>query len=150
MIDVSNDTEADIEVERFGDLGRYVLKEMRVSGEADLTILFVDEAEMGDLHLKWMGEPGPTDVLSFPMDELRPGTEGKPTSAGVLGDVVVCPSLAERQAAEAGHSTEHEMFLLVIHGILHLLGFDHFTPEEEREMFDLQGSLLNGFATDAS
>jgi probable rRNA maturation factor len=100
---------------------------------------------MTDLHVKWMDEPGPTDVLSFPMDELRPGREGDVTPAGLLGDVVLCPEVAEQQALAAGHSTVEEMLLLTTHGILHLLGYDHAEPEEEKEMFALQRKLLLTF-----
>ncbi|MBC7298736.1 MAG: rRNA maturation RNAse YbeY, partial [Demequina sp.] len=70
---------------------------MHVAPEAELAILFVDEVAMTDLHVKWMDEPGPTDVLSFPMDELRPGTPERVTPAGLLGDIVVCPSVAVEQ-----------------------------------------------------
>src|SRR5690606_6230626 len=91
--------------------------------------------------LQWMELPGPTDVMSFPMDELRPGTDSD-TPEGVLGDVVLCPSVARKQAAQAGHSVEDEILLLTTHGILHLLGFDHAEPAQEREMFDLQRTLL--------
>jgi probable rRNA maturation factor len=93
-----------------------------------------------------MDEPGPTDVLSFPMDELRPGTEDQPTPAGLLGDLVLCPQVAIVQAEAAGHSPLDEMQLLTTHGLLHLLGFDHAEPEEEKEMFALQRDLLIGFA----
>lgn len=145
MIDVTNETDTVIDAARFVDLGEFVLREMNISEEAELAVLFVDEAAMADLHVTWMDEPGPTDVLSFPMDELRPGTADQPTPPGLLGDVVICPPFAERQAAEAGHSAEHEMFLLCIHGILHLLGYDHGEPAQEKEMFDLQGDLLRSF-----
>jgi probable rRNA maturation factor len=101
---------------------------------------------MEQLHVQWMDEPGPTDVLSFPMDELRPGTEDRPTPAGLLGDIVVCPQVAAEQAVTAGHSTMEEILLLTAHGILHLLGFDHAEPDEEREMFGLQRDILIGFA----
>lgn len=101
---------------------------------------------MEALHVQWMDEPGPTDVLSFPMDELRPGTEETPTPAGLLGDIVLCPQVAETQARDAGHSTEDELLMLTTHGLLHLLGFDHAEPEEEREMFGLQRDLLIGFS----
>jgi probable rRNA maturation factor len=94
-----------------------------------------------------MDEPGPTDVLSFPMDELRPGSIDKPTPPGLLGDVVICPQVAQLQAETAGHSTEQEILLLLTHGILHLLGFDHANQEEENEMFGLQRDLLLGFST---
>jgi probable rRNA maturation factor len=79
------------------------------------------------------------------MDELRPGTPDNPTPPGLLGDIVVCPSVAARQAAAAGHSAEEEMLLLTTHGILHLLGYDHVEPEEEKEMFALQRHLLLTF-----
>lgn len=100
---------------------------------------------MEQLHVQWMGEPGPTDVLSFPMDELRPGNDDVVTPPGVLGDVVLCPQVAEVQAEGAGHSTMDELLYLTAHGILHLLGFDHAEPDEEKEMFALQRDLIIGF-----
>lgn len=145
MIDVNNETDAQIDEIEFAELARFVLKEMHIADGAELAILFVDEPAMEELHIQWMDEPGPTDVLSFPMDELRPGTSDKPTPAGLLGDIVVCPTVASRQAVTAGHSAEEEMLLLTTHGILHLLGYDHAEPEEEKEMFDLQRRLLLTF-----
>ena len=118
---------------------------MFVSPDADLAILLVDEGAMESLHVQWMDEPGPTDVLSFPMDELRPGTEDAPTPEGLLGDIVLCPQVAESQAQAAGHSTMDELILLTTHGLLHLLGFDHAEPAEEREMFALQRDLIVRF-----
>ena len=100
---------------------------------------------MSELHVRWMDEPGPTDVLSFPMDELRPGRDGEVAGPGQLGDVVLCPEVAAQQAVTAGHSTAEEMLLLTTHGILHLLGYDHAEPEEEKEMFALQRKLLLTF-----
>ena len=97
------------------------------------------------LHRQWMDLPGPTDVMSFPMDELRPGRDGQEPADGVLGDIVLCPSVAGRQAVEAGHATEEELLLLLTHGILHLLGYDHAEPEAKREMFELQRTLLLTF-----
>jgi probable rRNA maturation factor len=121
---------------------RYVLDRMRVHPDADLCLTLVDEAAMEVLHTQWMDLPGPTDVMSFPMDELRPGKEGDEPEEGTLGDVVLCPSVAARQATEAGHAAIEEMLLLTTHGILHLLGYDHAEPDEEREMFELQRQLL--------
>ena len=121
------------------------LAELFVSPDADLAILLVDEGAMESLHVQWMDEPGPTDVLSFPMDELRPGTEDAPTPEGLLGDIVLCPQVAESQAQAAGHSTMDELILLTTHGLLHLLGFDHAEPAEEREMFALQRDLIVRF-----
>jgi probable rRNA maturation factor len=127
------------------DLARWVLDRMRVHPRAELAITLVDEEAMAALHQQWMELPGPTDVMSFPMDELRPGGDGVEPDAGVLGDVVLCPGVAAKQAEEAGHSVADELLLLTTHGILHLLGFDHAEPEEEREMFDLQRTLLLTF-----
>jgi len=105
----------------------------------------VDEKAMSELHLQWMDEPGPTDVLSFPMDELRPGLEGEDAAEGILGDIVLCPIVAEKQAEAAGHSLTDELQMLTVHGMLHLLGFDHAEAEEEKEMFGLQGDILRTF-----
>ncbi|MDF2491550.1 MAG: ybeY [Microbacterium sp.] len=122
--------------------------ELNVSADADVAILLVDEGAMEALHVQWMDEPGPTDVLSFPMDELRPGTEESPTPPGLLGDIVLCPQVAETQAREAtpSHSTQDELIMLTTHGLLHLLGFDHAEPEDATEMFGLQRDLIAAFA----
>lgn len=144
-IDVLNETEHVLDELELIGCARYVMDRMRVHPEADLCIRLVDENAMEVLHVQWMDLPGPTDVMSFPMDELRPGREGDQPQEGVLGDIVLCPSVAARQAREAGHSTEDELLLLTTHGLLHLLGFDHAEPDEEREMFQLQRQLLLTF-----
>ena len=143
-VEVTNETIWDIDAKAFSDLGLWVMDQMRVSTQSDLTILFVDPDPIAELHERWMSLDGPPDVMSFPMDELRPG-DGKTTMEGVLGDLVICPWVAAQQAAAAGHSTMQEMMLLTIHGILHLLGYDHVTPEQERQMFGLQRQLLLTF-----
>ena len=143
-VEVTNETIWDIDAKAFSDLGLWVMDQMRVSTQSDLTILFVDPDPIAELHERWMSLEGPTDVMSFPMAELRPG-DGKTTMEGVLGDLVICPWVAAQQAAAAGHSTMQEMMLLTIHGILHLLGYDHVTPEQERQMFGLQRQLLLTF-----
>lgn len=145
MIDVNNETDIAVDEIEFAELAAFVLAQLHVADGAELGILFVDEHAMEELHIKWMDEPGPTDVLSFPMDELRPGTAESPTPPGLLGDVVVCPSVAAQQALTAGHTPEEEMLLLTTHGILHLLGYDHAEPDEEKEMFQLQRQLLLTF-----
>jgi len=144
-IEVNNESGYEVDEAEFADLARYVLDEMHVHPQTDLSIMLVDTTVMTELHVKWMDEPGPTDVLSFPMDELRPGRDGDVTPAGLLGDVVLCPEVAAQQAVTAGHSTIEELLLLTTHGILHLLGFDHAEPEEEKEMFALQRRLLLTF-----
>lgn len=117
---------------------------MKVSHETELSIAIVGESEMERIHIDWMDLPGPTDVMSFPMDELTPGTDDQPAT-GVLGDIVLCPPVAARQGADAGHSTLDELCLLTTHGILHCLGFDHATAEEEAEMFGIQRTILEEF-----
>lgn len=145
-IEVNNESTYDIDEALLQRLASYCLDAMRVHSDAEIALVLVDEAAMEQLHVQWMGEPGPTDVLSFPMDELRPGNDDNITPPGVLGDVVLCPQVAEVQAEGAGHSTMDELLLLTTHGILHLLGFDHAEPEEEKEMFSLQRDLLIGFS----
>lgn len=143
--EISNESSHTVDEVEFAALARYVLDQMHVHPQAELSIIFVDIPAMTELHVRWMDEPGPTDVMSFPMDELRPGREGAPSDEGILGDIVVCPEVASEQAREAGHSAQEEMLLLVTHGILHLLGFDHAEPEEREEMFTLQRTLLLTF-----
>ena len=135
-VEVTNETVWQIDGKVFSDLGIWVMDQMRVSTQSDLTIMFVDPDPIAQLHMRWMNLEGPTDVMSFPMDELRPG-DGRTVMEGVLGDIVICPWVAAQQALAAGHSTMEEMMLLTIHGILHLLGYDHATPEQERQMFGL-------------
>jgi probable rRNA maturation factor len=141
-IEVNNETTSDLDEKELSDLCRFVLDRMRIHPQAELAVLLVDPDTMEQLHVKWMDEPGPTDVLSFPMDELRPTPDDEEPKPGLLGDVVLCPDVARRQAKQAGHSAEDELHLLTTHGILHLLGYDHAEPEEEKEMFDLQRQLL--------
>ncbi|MFQ6172752.1 rRNA maturation RNase YbeY [Oryzobacter sp. R7] len=144
-IDVLNETDVVLDELELVNISRYVLEQMRVHPQAELCIRLVDEAAMETLHVQWMDLPGPTDVMSFPMDELRPGRDGVEPQEGMLGDIVLCPTVAARQAREAGHATEEELLLLTTHGILHLLGFDHAEPDEEKEMFELQRQLLLTF-----
>ncbi|QAY61354.1 rRNA maturation RNase YbeY [Microbacterium protaetiae] len=146
-IEITNESGFVVDEAKLLRLTEHNLAQLHVSPDADVAILIVDEGAMEALHVQWMDEPGPTDVLSFPMDELRPGTADMPTPAGLLGDIVLCPQVAETQAEQAGHSTLDELMLLTTHGLLHLLGFDHAEPDEEREMFGLQRDLLLSFHT---
>lgn len=123
----------------------YLLDRLHLDPDADLSILLVDEEEMARLHVEWMDESGPTDVLSFPMDDLRAGDPAGPRVEGILGDIVLCPAVAARQGEEAGHAAETELALLLTHGVLHLLGHDHAEPDEHERMFALQAELLDGW-----
>ena len=144
-IEINNESAIEVDLTRVRSLAEHVIGSLRLHPAVDLGIIFVDEEPMTDLHVKWLDEPGPTDVLSFPMDELRPGSDELISDEGVLGDVVICPQVAIKQAATAGHEPINEMLLLLTHGILHLVGFDHAEPQEEKEMFGLQKELLNSF-----
>ena len=147
-IDINNESGIEADEAAIVALARFVLGEMGIHPLAELSILLVDAGAMEQLHIQWMDEPGPTDVLSFPMDELRPARaedDNEPTP-GLLGDIVLCPEVAEKQASAAGHSTAHELDVLTTHGILHLLGYDHAEPEEHEEMFGLQNELLEAWA----
>ena len=120
----------------------FLLDRLHLDPDAELSIALVDEAEMTRRHVEWMDEPGSTDVLSFPMDDLAPGDPLGPRVTGVLGDVIICPAVAARQADQAGHGVNDELALLLTHGVLHLLGYDHAEPHEHERMFALQDSLL--------
>ena len=141
-IEVQNESGVEIDELRTQRLARFVMDRMRVHPLAELCVTAVDEDTICELNEKWMEQEGPTDVLAFPMDELRPGAVNEELEEGVLGDLVLCPTVAEKQARTAGHSTAAELDLLTVHGILHLLGYDHAEPEEHKEMFDLQATLL--------
>jgi probable rRNA maturation factor len=145
-IEVNNESVIAVDEVALQRLATFALDFLYVHPDAELAIVLVDEGAMEQLHLQWMDEPGPTDVLSFPMDELRPGTEEAITPAGLLGDIVLCPQVAVAQAETAGHSPLEEMLLLTTHGILHLLGFDHAEPDEEKEMFGIQRDILVAFS----
>ena len=141
-IEVLNESGLDVDVRRLSRLARFVMDEMRVHPLAELCIKAVDEDTIAALNEQWMEKEGPTDVLAFPMDELRPGLVDEEPEEGVLGDIMLCPQIAEQQGVAAGHGTLAEIELLTVHGILHLLGYDHAEPEEHAEMFGLQDRLL--------
>lgn len=115
---------------------------MELHAECEISLTFVGVQEMEELHSKWMDEPGPTDVLSFPMD--LPEKKGDIVT---LGDIVIAPAVAEKQALTAGHSTESEIYILAVHGLLHILGYDHADPDEEKVMFALQEKIVKEWQT---
>ncbi|MDX6288088.1 MAG: putative rRNA maturation factor [Frankiales bacterium] len=146
-IEIANESGAPVDERELIALARHVLSELKVHPLAELSVLLVDINTMEQLHKRWMNESGPTDVLAFPMDELPTGRhdEDPGPQPALLGDVVLCPAVAERQAQEAGHDTEDELHLLCTHGVLHLLGYDHGDAEEEREMFAIQARVLDSW-----
>ena len=149
-IEVIDESGHQLDVKGLAALSRFVMDRLRVHPMAELCIKAVDEPTMAQLNEKWMDKEGPTDVLAFPMDELRPGLVNDDPEEGVLGDLVVCPDVAARQAVTAGHSTEAEIELLTVHGILHLLGHDHAEPEEHKVMFGLQAELLDAWRAEST
>lgn len=138
-IDITNRSGIAYSEEDLASLLQFGMAELGLNLECDLDVLLVDETEMTDLHVKWMDEPGPTDVLTFPMDELRPNSP----EAGMLGDIVLCPQVAIRQAESANHTFTHEISILAVHGLLHIVGYDHDNKEDEKAMFDLQESIVS-------
>jgi probable rRNA maturation factor len=157
-IEIANESGIDIDEGLLAGLARHVLDDMRIHPLAELSVLLVDEPAMTELHVRWMGEDGPTDVLAFPMDELRVPQPGGPhgdhgstdqnATDVLLGDVVICPQVAAVQAAEADHHMQDEIDLLCTHGILHLLGYDHAEPEEHAVMFGTQDQLLKAWKSE--
>ena len=125
-------------------LAEFLLPALALHSDAELCIRLVDIHEMSALHEQWMGEPGPTDVLSFPMDELRPAALDHEPEVGVLGDIVMCPEVVAAEFG-SGESMIQQLELLVVHGMLHLIGHDHAEDQERHEMFDLQARLLDGW-----
>lgn len=148
-VEVANESGVSLDEVALAALAGHVLSEMGVNPLAELSVLLVDEGYMEELHRRWMGEPGATDVLAFPMDELEiargPGVDTTAPALTLLGDVVLCPEVASRQAAAAGHGMPEELHLLCTHGVLHLLGFDHAEPDAQREMFAVQQRILESW-----
>jgi probable rRNA maturation factor len=147
-IEIQNESGVAVDTRALERLARHVLDEMRVNPLVELSIRLVTIETMTAYHERFMNEPGPTDVLAFPMDELhdqRDDNDDEDAPPTLLGDVVLCPDVAERQAVIAGHSAEAELHLLCAHGVLHLLGYDHADEAEEREMFGVQSRLLDSW-----
>ena len=145
-IELVNESSHPVDEQRIIAAASAAMRQMNVHSDADLSIAIVDDDSMADLHQRWMELSGPTDVMSFPMDELRPGASASDLVTGMLGDVVIAPGFAREQARAAGRDPEVELDLLAVHGVLHLLGFDHEEPEEHAEMFALQDQILAGLA----
>ena len=142
MIDINNESGAEVDEQRLLKLASFALRELRIHPQADLNIVLVDEDVMAAYHEKFMGLPGPTDVMSFPMDELRAPNPDEPAPRGLLGDIVICPQFTSAQAPENGREPEAEIEYLLIHGLLHLLGHDHAEPAEKAVMFGLNDKII--------
>jgi probable rRNA maturation factor len=155
-VEIANESGVTVDEASIASAAQYALDTLRVSPQAELSVLLVAPEVMAELHERWMDEPGPTDVMAFPMDgptdaddlEVLDGTRRPDATEhpqGLLGDVVLCPGVAREGARKAGHKLSDELHLLTVHGVLHLLGYDHGEPEDEREMFALQNQLLDSW-----
>ena len=147
-----------IDVARWAELARRVLDARGLKGNTEVSLLFVDEAAIAALNVEFLGKPGPTDVLSFPIEDeptptgrspdfggTGPGSSAEQGTLTLLGDVVICPAVAFRNATEHGVAFEDEVALLVVHGLLHLLGMDHEEDGEAERMEALEEQLLQRF-----
>ena len=146
-VEINNESGVAVDEAALVRLATFALEQLRIHPLAELSILLVDEPTMTAYHVKYMGEDGPTDVLSFPMDELRPPDDDEDPPEGLLGDIVLCPTVTAAQAAEHGRTAAEETEYLLVHGLLHLLGYDHAEPAEKAEMFGLKDKLLAAWAT---
>jgi probable rRNA maturation factor len=151
-IEIANESGTAIHEASIVAAARFAMDRMGVSPLAELSVLLVGTGVMAELHQRWMDQPGPTDVMAFPMDEPDDGgllAGGRPDSPvggpALLGDIVLCPEVATEQAREAQHPVADELEMLCTHGILHLLGFDHADPDEHATMFGLQDRLLGAW-----
>jgi probable rRNA maturation factor len=136
-IEVTNTSGQLVPTAEMTSLMTHAMKALELNPECDLNIAFVEDDYMTELHIKWMDEPGTTDVLSFPMDMPE-----EPGQVVTLGDIVISPVVAAAQALTQGHSTEHEIYILATHGLLHIIGYDHADKVEEKVMFDLQEKIV--------
>jgi probable rRNA maturation factor len=136
-IEVTNTSGQLVPAAEINSLLTFALLELALNPECEINVSFVDDDYMTELHIKWMDEPGTTDVLSFPMD--MPETPGE---AVTLGDIVISPVVAAEQAKAQGHSIEHEIYILAVHGLLHIIGYDHADKAEEKIMFNLQENIV--------
>jgi probable rRNA maturation factor len=147
IIEISNLTKSVCDESRLESVASFAMESLGLHRESELSISLVDEDEMSALHVRWMDEPGATDVLSFPMDEMKPHSAAQ--GPGMVGDIVLCPDFAVQQAKDAGHSLQEELELLTVHGVLHLLGYDHRESEEKKVMFGLQDEFLGQWRSKA-
>ena len=143
-IEIANESGMAVDEPSIVAAARFALDRLQVSRLAELSVALVGLDVMAELHERYLDLPGPTDVMAFPMDELDSARRPDAPDPGpaLLGDLVLCPKFAGDQARKAGHSLMDELHLLTVHGVLHLLGYDHAEPEQEREMFSLQNALL--------
>lgn len=141
-VEVINESGVDLDVEAVAAQVEFLLAALRLDPDTEVSLLFVGPERMAELHVQWMDLEGPTDVMSFPMDDLAIPADGEVAEPGILGDIVMCPQVAATQGDETGHGMTGEIELLVTHGVLHCLGMDHQEDDERVVMFGIQDDLL--------
>jgi probable rRNA maturation factor len=149
-IEIANESGMPADVDQIVSVAAFAVNAMGLHPECELEILLVNEERISELHVEWMDLPGPTDVLSFPMDELAPNSAAD--GPGIIGDIVLCPQFAQQQVQSgktAKSDLNQELALLTVHGVLHCIGFDHAEPDEERTMFALQEKILQDWQASA-
>lgn len=139
---VANESGLPCDEQALAELAAWLMGQLRLHPDCELGITLVDLDRMTGLHEDWMQEPGATDVLSFPIDELRSADAHVEPEPGVLGDIVLCPAFLPPQLAQSGRTLDEELAFLVVHGTLHLIGHDHMDEPELTAMFALQDRLL--------
>lgn len=145
-IEIINESGHEVDEGGITAVAGFALTEMGINPLAELSVLVVDLEHMTELNRRWMGGTGPTDVLSFPMDDaMPPKPDAVEPTTPILGDLVLSPDVAASQAKDAGHSTADELHMLTVHGVLHILGYDHAEPDQAKEMFGLQNRLLEAW-----
>jgi probable rRNA maturation factor len=142
VVEVINESGVDLDVDGVAAQVTYLLRQLRLHEDTEVSMMFVGPDRMAELHVEWMDLEGPTDVMSFPMDDLTIPAAGETADPGILGDIVMCPQVAATQGDETGHGMTGEIELLVTHGVLHCLGMDHQELDEREVMFALQDDLL--------
>jgi len=155
----SEQLDIEVDVARYISLARLTLAKEKVVGICEMSLIFCDEDAITKLNEQYMGASGPTDVLAFPVDDDLVGSGRNPDNGGrgpgtpsedpempaLIGDVYVCPTIAKRQAGEHNQTLDQELALLVVHGTLHLLNYDHFEVDEREEMQAHEREILTEF-----
>jgi probable rRNA maturation factor len=143
MIDIDNLSGFSIDEKRVRNYVSHMLKFLKVNQNSYVSILFVDEKEMTKQHIRWMNESGPTDVMSFPMDDVKLEDSKLRQKQAILGDIIICPTVALKDARKQGINPAYHLIFLVAHGILHLLGQDHQQKKHRLVMQKREQGIMN-------
>jgi probable rRNA maturation factor len=138
---VANEQDLDVDIDRTSALARHALEAEKVGEGTELSVLYVSSDHMQQLNKRYAGHDYATDVLAFPLMEEDDEGEGHQ----LLGDVVICPDVAKENAAKLGHEISIELDTLLVHGTLHLLGYDHQNDVDKKKMDDRMTEVLASF-----